>query len=79
MNNQVILTRSTALTGSGLAPGGSRKEVSNSLLLRYRPPLPGFAWRNGIMIKADDRYRGQLDIGPLSAVTRSPKDTPIVQ
>ena len=36
----------------GLAPGGSHKKVSDSLLLRYRAPLPGFAWRNGITIKA---------------------------
>lgn len=41
-----------ALTGSGLAPDGSQKEVSDSVFLRYRPPLPGFAWRNGITIKA---------------------------
>lgn len=40
------------LTGTGLAPGGSHKKVSDSLLRRYRPPLPGFAWRNGVMIKA---------------------------
>ena len=40
------------LTGSGLAPGGSHKKVSDSVFVRYRPPLPGFAWRNGDMIKA---------------------------
>ena len=41
------------LSGSGLSPAGSQQEVSACLLhVNMLPPLPGFAWRNGTMIKA---------------------------
>ena len=46
------------LSGSGLSPAGSQQEVSACLLhVNMLPPLPGFAWRNGTMIKVLGRHR----------------------